>query len=73
MSKLLVSSGCFTDGSEAAISLQGVVTYMSHVEVFATVIKIESSESKSFLRANQGIKVTSELQKSKDQEFAAPI
>ena len=46
---------------------------MSHVEVFATVIKIESSESKSFLRANQGIKVTSELQKSKDQEFAAPI
>ena len=34
---------------------------MSHVEVFVTVIKIESSESKPFLRANQVIKVTSEL------------
>ena len=46
---------------------------MSRVEVFATGIKIESSESKSFLRANQVIKVTSELQKSKDQECSAPI
>ena len=27
---------------------------MSHVEVFATGIKIESSESKSFLRAFEG-------------------
>ena len=41
---------------------QGVVTYMSRVEVFATGIKIESSDqSPSGRGANQGIKVTSEL------------
>ena len=38
--------------------LQGVVTYMSHVEAFATGIKIESSDQSPFWGL---IKVTSEL------------
>ena len=36
---------------------------MSHVEAFTTGIKIESSDQKSSLGANQGIKMTSELLK----------
>ena len=53
---------------------QGVVTYMSRVEVFVTGIKIESSDqSPSGWAANQGIKVTSELLKSMDQEHAAAV
>ena len=48
---------------------QGIVTYMSRVEAF--VIGIKSNQAiKSFLRADQGIKVASELQKSKNQERA---
>ena len=43
---------------------QGVVTYMSCVKAFATGIKIESSDQKPFLGADQGIKVASELIKS---------
>jgi len=35
---------------------------MSSIETFATRIKIESAEQGCFLRADQGIKVTSELQ-----------
>ena len=46
---------------------------MSRVEAFVTRIKIESSDQSPFLRADQGIKVTSKLQKSKDQERVAPI
>ena len=34
---------------------------MSHVEVFATGIKIESSDQSPFLGADQEIKATSEL------------
>ena len=37
---------------------------MSHVEVFTTEIRIESSDQTP-LSADQGIKVTSELQKSR--------
>ena len=33
---------------------------MFHVEAFATEIKIESSDQKPFLRADQGIKIGSE-------------
>ena len=44
--------------------VQGVVTYMSRVEAFATRIKIESSDQNPFGGADQGIKVTSELLKS---------
>ena len=40
---------------------QGVVTYMSCVEAFATRIKIESSDQSLFWGADQGIKVTSKL------------
>ena len=50
--------------------LQGVVTYMSRVEVFATRIKIESSDQNPFLGL---IKLTSELLKSMDQEHRAAI
>ena len=50
---------------------ESVVAYMSHVEVFATGIKIELRDQ-SPLRANHRIKVT-QLQKSKHQERAAPI
>ena len=39
-----------------------VVTCMSCIETFATGIKIESSKQGCFLKADQGIKVTSELQ-----------
>ena len=48
---------------------------LAHVlcRTFVTGIKIESSEQSPFLRADQGIKVTSKLQKSKNQEHAAPI
>ena len=48
---------------------------LTHVlcRTFVTGIKIESSEQSPFLRADQGIKVTSKLQKSKNQEQAAPI
>ena len=53
--------------------LQGVVTYMSHVEAFATRIKTESSDQSPFWGANQGIKETSELLKSMDQEHTAAI
>ena len=52
---------------------QGVVTCMSCVEVFATGIKNESSDQSPFRGADQGIKVTSELLKSTDQEHAAAI
>ena len=45
---------------------------MSHVELFSTRIKIESSDQSPFLRADQAIKVTSKLWKSKDQECMAP-
>ena len=38
------------------------------LETFATGIKIESSYQNPCLRADQGIKVTSKLQKSKDQD-----
>ena len=34
--------------SNVFFPLQGVVTYMSHVEAFATVIKIESSDQSTF-------------------------
>ena len=51
---------------------QGIVTYMSCVEAFATGIKM-NQVIKSFLRADQRIKVASELQKSKDQECAVAI
>ena len=50
--------------------LQGVVTYMSHVEAFVTGIKIKSSNQSPFWRL---IKVTSELLKSMDQEHTAAI
>jgi len=45
---------------------------MSHVEAFAAEIKIKSS-NQATLRPNQGIKVTSKLRKSKDQEWMAAI
>ena len=45
---------------------------MSCVEAFATGIKMNQA-IKSFLRADQRIKVASELQKSKDQERTVPI
>ena len=45
---------------------------MSHVEAFATRIKIESSDQSPF-GADQGIKVASKLQKAKDQERVCPI
>ena len=32
----------------SSLALQGVVTYMSHVEAFATGIKIESSDESPF-------------------------
>ena len=44
---------------------------MSHVEAFATRIKIESSDQSPF-GADQGIKVASKLQKAKDQERVCP-
>ena len=50
-----------------------IVTYMSRVEAFVTRIKIESNNQSSFWRADQGIKVTSELRNTKDQEGTAPI
>ena len=40
---------------------QGVVTYMSHVEVFVTGIKIESSNQSPFGGLIKGCKATSEL------------
>ena len=43
---------------------------MSHVEVLATGIKIESSNQRPFLGANQG---DQELLKSIDQEHMAAI
>ena len=46
---------------------------MSRVEAFATGIKIESSDQEPLWGVDQGIKVTSELLKSKDQECAAAI
>ena len=52
------------------LGLQGVVSYMSRVEVFVTGIKIESSDQSLFWEL---IKITSKLQKSKDQKRAAPI
>ena len=48
------------------IIYQGVITYMSHVEVFETGIKIESSDQSPFGGADQGIKVTSGLLKIKN-------
>ena len=54
------------------IVVQGVVTYMSRVEAFATGIKTESS-NQSPLGGDQGIKVTSELLKINNQEHAAAI
>ena len=53
--------------------LQEVVTYMSHVEAFATGIKIEPSNQSPFGGADQGIKVTSKLLKINNQERAAAI
>ena len=50
--------------------MQGVVTSISHVEAFATGIKIES---KPFWGADQGIKVTSELLKINNQECMAAM
>lgn len=47
---------------------QGVATHVSPEEAFTTKIKMESSNP---LRANQGIKVNSEQQKSTDQRAAA--
>ena len=52
---------------------QGVATYMSRVEAFATGIKIESSDQSPFWGADQGVKVTSELLKSMDQERTVAI
>ena len=52
---------------------QGVVTYMSHVEVFVTGIKIESSDQSPFGGLIKGCKATSKLPKSSDQECAAAI
>ena len=52
------------------LGLQGVVSYMSRVEVFVTGIKIESSNQSPFWEL---IKVTSKLRKSKDLKHAAPI
>ena len=48
---------------------QGVVTFMSRVEVFATGFKIESGNQSPFGGANQGIKVTSELLKIKNAQL----
>ena len=42
---------------------------MSCVKAFATRIKIESSNQSPFESWSQGIKATSELQKSKDQDM----
>ena len=53
--------------------MQPLVTYMSRVEVFATGIKIRSSDQSPFWGADQGIKVTSELLKSMGQERVAAI
>ena len=55
----------------SCLVLQGVVTYMSHVEAFATGIKIESGDQSPL--ANQGIKVTSKLLKINNQERAGAI
>ena len=45
---------------------QGVVTYMSRVETFATGIKIESSnQSHNFLKADQGDLQTAKIKVSK--------
>ena len=51
-------------------SAQGVATYMSHIEVFASAIEIESSDQSPVWRT---IKVASELLKSMDQEHVAAI
>ena len=52
--------------------LTKTVTCVSHIEVFVTAIKL-SRVIKAYLRANQGIKVTSKLQQSTDQEHMATI
>lgn len=49
---------------------QGVATYMSHIEVFASAIEIESSDQSPVWRT---MKVASELLKSMDQEHVAAI
>ena len=54
--------------SAEALQYQGVVTYMSRVEVFATKIGM-SQAIKALLSVDQGMKVTSEPQKSKNQAF----
>jgi len=46
---------------------QGVVTYVSPVEVFVTGIKMNSSDQCLFLGADQGIKTNSEQLISTDQ------
>ena len=54
-------------------SAQRVVTYMSCVEACVSGIKFASSDPKPFLGADEGIKVTSEVLKSTDQECVAAI
>ena len=53
--------------------IQGIVTYMSRVEAFASRIKTESSDQSPLWGADQGIKVTSKLLKIINQERAAAI
>ena len=50
---------------------QGVVTYMSCVELFVTRIKIESNYQSPFSRVDQGVKVTSncENQQTKNSQL----
>ena len=55
-----------------AYQCQGVVTYMSHVEAFATGIKTESSDQSPFRGPIKG-KVTSELLKINNQERTAAM
>ena len=56
-----------------SLALPRVATYMSCVEVFATEIRIESSDQSPFLGGDQGIKVISELLKLKNQQCMATI
>ena len=48
-------------------------TYMSPVEAFATEIKIESSDQSPFWGTNQGIKATSKLLKTNNQEHGGNL
>ena len=69
----LISSGCFT----GAQRWKHLIARVSHLYVSCRSVCDRDQnwikQSKPFLRVNQGIKVTSKLQKSKDQECAAPI